>query len=168
MATESRIFLVAIAFSLFFLTVLPHIVIPGFSRRLSTVSELNAWRFALSVSQYLGGALVLLAAVAIWQSKPLTHRLCAPGFDPAAVSQAQRLLVWSCPILVVMSWSGVINGILQSYGVFWADSIRSGGVQRAILLVAIYYFGTAGSSDALVWGMVAGAILTFGLYTSSD
>ena len=141
-----------------FAQILPHLLIPAFCELRAKNSEDAAWQFSFSMGAAIGIATSIAAGWAAL-NPGLTVDILGPGLSVGARAKAGQLVAPFAFALVLMTWSGVMNGVLQNYDVFIVLPLSQ--MLGNVLLAVVVVFSTTGNGTAYIGAAVlAGAILT--------
>jgi putative peptidoglycan lipid II flippase len=109
-------FLIAFTVPEFFFIALPVVLVPAviplFADIRLQAGDRAVWRFALRVAGALVVLLLGLTALAAWGA-PLYLPWLAPGFGPAALTQAQHALYVMLPAISLMGLAALVGAFLQ-------------------------------------------------------
>ncbi|MGQ9586245.1 MAG: murein biosynthesis integral membrane protein MurJ [Anaerolineae bacterium] len=136
--------------------------IPTFSSYLAREDEEDAW---LLVSHVVNALLLVLAAcslLAAWLAPSLVAWVVAPGFPPeqqALTARLMRLMLISPAVFAV---SGVLMGVLNSFGRFFLPALAPAAYNLCIILGAVL-LGPRLGVQGLALGAVAGSLLHLGV-----
>jgi putative peptidoglycan lipid II flippase len=131
--------LIGFGSSLLFGQILPHILIPAFYYHARAHSEEDAWRFCFSLGAVLGLLTLGASLIICIDPEPLVTFL-APGLRDAARAQACALAKYFSLSLALMTWSGVMNGILHIYRIFIVLPLCQ-ILSNVLLVTAVMLFG---------------------------
>lgn len=152
----------ATGFSIFFLQVLPHVMMPLFSQCRALRGDAEAWRMALSFNSLAacaGAALV----VCVWLNPGPVTTLLAPGFQEQSRREAMVFVKYLCVALTLVLWSGTLSAPLSAYGLFWPSAVAPLLLNATTMIGA--FLGSRGSlARILASSVLAGAILVAGLH----
>ncbi len=136
------------------------VVVPLFKEQLAGGDEAAAWRFANTVLNLTGLALIALVVGGIIFA-PQVLSLFAMGFNEQQLALSTRLMRWMMPGLLGVCLATVTYGILNSYGVF-SYAAAGDGVHKVVWAVVIFAASFAGLAlsrllDVLAVGFVLSA-----------
>ena len=96
--------------------------------------EQEGWQVAFSIA----GATVLIilpGAIFVLVKPEILQQMLGPGLTGEAAIQAQSMLRFFVIAFTIYIWTGVINGLLHSYQVFWVQPV--GQLVSNVLLVCL-------------------------------
>ncbi len=107
---------------LFFGQLVTGVLVPLIADYNSKGMEQKGWQVAFSTAAVI--VLITLPGVVFVVAKPeILQQLLGPGLTGEAALQAQLMLRFFAIVFVIYIWTGVINGLLHSYHVFWAQPV---------------------------------------------
>ena len=107
---------------LFFGQLVTGVLVPLIADYNSKGMEQEGWQVAFSVAGAI--VLIVLPGVVFVVVKPeIVQQLLGPGLTGEAATQAQLMLRFFAIVFVIYIWTGVINGLLHSYQVFWVQPV---------------------------------------------
>ena len=107
---------------LFFGQLVTGVLVPLIADYNARGMEQEGWQVAFSIAGAL--VLIILPGVIFVVVKPESlQQLLGPGLAGEAVIQTQLMLRFFSIIFVIYIWTGVINGLLHSYQVFWVQPV---------------------------------------------
>ena len=144
-----------LVFSIIIMGAVSSAFIPIFTE--TRIKKKDHWRLANNFLHSFS-LLVLLVSVLLIIFAPHLVRLIAPGFDLEA--QTMTILLTRIMLIqpILLSVSGILSGILQSYKIFFAYALSPIMYNVGIITGALFLvpkFGIIG----LAWGVVLGALL---------
>ncbi len=154
--------LILLGNQLFLSQMLPNVIIPTMSEYRANKKEEEGWRVAFSLANII--VLVILPFVAVTMICPeILLKLLGPGLTASASVDAQHLLRFFALAFVLMIWTGTMNGILNVYQVFWLPPVAQ-LLTNLFMIFAILSVGRQWGGLALTIGVLAGVVVSFGLY----
>lgn len=133
--------------------------IPLFAKKLRPEGEeqTEAWRVANNLINILGAALLAISLLGIIFAPALMH-IFTPGFagDKQVLAATLSRIMFLSP--VILGFSGLVGGIMQSFRRFFIYSLSPIFYNLGIIIGALYfvpYFGIQG----LAWGVIFGALM---------
>jgi len=136
--------------------------IPTFSSFLATEDEGDAWFLMSNVVNFLLVVLSLLSLLAAWLAPSLVASVVAPGFPPERQALTVRLMRMMLISPAVFGVSGVLMGVLNSYGRFLLPALAPAAYNLSIILGALI-LGPRMGVQGLAVGVVVGALLHLGV-----
>ncbi|NOY71253.1 MAG: hypothetical protein GXP14_02580 [Gammaproteobacteria bacterium] len=119
---------------LFFGQLVTGVLVPLIADYSSRGKEQEGWQVAFSMAAAI--VLITLPGVIFVVAKPeILQQLLGPGLGGEAALQAQLMLRFFAVIFVIYIWTGVINGLLHSYHVFWVQPV--GQLMANVILVCL-------------------------------
>jgi len=107
---------------LFFGQLVTGVLVPLIADYNSRGKEQVGWQVAFSIAAAI--VLITLPGVIFIVAKPeILQQLIGPGLVGEAALQAQLMLRFFAIVFVIYIWTGVINGLLHSYHVFWVQPV---------------------------------------------
>ena len=107
---------------LFFGQLVTGVLVPLIADYNSRGKEQLGWQVAFSIAAAI--VLITLPGVIFIVAKPeILQQLIGPGLAGEAALQAQLMLRFFAIVFVIYIWTGVINGLLHSYHVFWVQPV---------------------------------------------
>ncbi len=107
---------------LFFGQLVTGVLVPLIADYNAKGMEQQGWQVAFSTAAAM--VLITLPGVIFVVVKPeLLQQLLGPGLIGEAAIQTQLMLRFFAIIFVIYIWTGVINGLLHSYQVFWVQPV---------------------------------------------
>jgi len=107
---------------LFFGQLVTGVLVPLIADYNSRGKEQEGWQVAFSTAAAI--VLIALPGVVFVVAKPeILQQLLGPGLTEEAALQAQLMLRFFAIVFVIYIWTGVINGLLHSYHVFWVQPV---------------------------------------------
>lgn len=147
---------------LFFGQLLPHVVVPLFSKYRANGLEHEGWRLGFSIALLL--SLVSLTFITwVWFYPDALVRLLGPGLEASGREDASLLMRCFSLAFLLMIWSGVASGILYVYRVFWLSTIAQ-LLPNLFVILAIFIIGGQWGVDALAVGVLSGYSAMLGLF----
>ncbi len=119
---------------LFFGQLVTGVLVPLIADYNSRGMEQEGWKVAFSTAAVI--VLITLPGVIFVVVKPeILQQLLGPGLTGEAALQAQLMLRFFAVVFIIYIWTGVINGLLHSYHVFWVQPV--GQLMTNVALVCL-------------------------------
>jgi len=142
---------------LFFGQLLPHVIVPLFSAYRAKGEEADGWRLAFSLGS-LFGVLSLSFVIWAWCKAETVIAFLGPGLTDPGRTEALILARYFSVALGLMVWSGVMNGILYVYRIFWISPAAK-ILTNLFASAAIFAVGQENGVAALVGATLLGAVV---------
>ena len=154
--------LIAIGMQLFFGQFITGIIVPLVSDFREQGREEEGWQLVFTVGSIL--SLLILPVVAISVIWPnLLQGLLGPGLSGDGAEQAQFLIRFFVVAFLVLVWTGVLNGILHAYKIFWVQTVSQILINVSLLLLVLS-IGRQAGEVAIASGVLLGTLLGTLLY----
>jgi putative peptidoglycan lipid II flippase len=127
--------------------------------------ESNETRGSPEFTSALLGAVALMAAAGaalVWCAAPLIARMTSPGFDAAALRDAERLLRLLAPSLLFFFLFGSAQGVFHAHRRFLVPELGE-TLWRAFAIVSLLVLGRRWGVEAYAAGLTLAAVLQWTL-----